>query len=425
MVTQFVMPILTLATILFYIAHWTNDPWKKAMTLFGLLVAGANIWATSQDRVFRVGPHTFRTQSDAAAFLRWVLNLATFDALLMIVFRPRAEVFVCSWLLLVAAAQADTFRQRYRHLVVAIGMGIGGVLLVALYPALSVLELALILAYTTGILVMLGMTETYWLRESATRLAAQKRELDSKWEAERVKRDAAVGSQMRMVSHELGNLLTILDIASSANDHAISGRQLDMVRRAVDYGKRINALILQDARAPGAERTLTVATLLADVELLLAKEVRNSGIHWSAAVTPHHADLAFVERSGSSYFILHNLVKNAKEAHFSKQSAPQFLGAQVTLPDAMIRLSVQERAGCLLIGVEDNAGTLDDATRHALLEGVGQTSKRDGHGLGLRFVREECHKNGYELEIEVESGTRTHFCIVIPPSRRQFLPPKA
>jgi hypothetical protein len=80
MVTQFVMPILTLATILFYIAHWTNDPWKKAMTLFGLLVAGANIWATSQDRVewYRLSGQTNRGSQALEEFVSHGAEKAVF-----------------------------------------------------------------------------------------------------------------------------------------------------------------------------------------------------------------------------------------------------------------------------------------------------------------------------------------------------------
>jgi signal transduction histidine kinase len=47
-------------------------------------------------------------------------------------------------------------------------------------------------------------------------------------------------------------------------------------------------------------------------------------------------------------------------------------------------------------------------------EGRAETSRSDGHGLGMRFVHRECLENGYDLEVASTLGEGTRFTVQIP-----------
>jgi signal transduction histidine kinase len=253
---------------------------------------------------------------------------------------------------------------------------------------------------------MLEMTESHGVRkvEEDTRAAGVARAFEER----SVQRDAVMGGQMRIFSHELRNLLAILDLATQVEGETLSSRQVAMVRRAVDYGKRLNALVLEGAQSTAERRQLRVSELIDDLELLVAREVRSLGIRWEVGITPDTGSLRVLERAGSTYFILHNLVRSACERHAARFdfSARDMMLAGLEFPDDFrpwIRLHAEPRGNELLVRVEDNAGSAK------------RPDSRSAQGsLGLKFVQEECFRNGFRLEAAADDGSGNGPLLFLP-----------
>lgn len=404
LVTRHVLPIMALMSGLFYLAYFSLEQIKIVTLLCGLCVTAANIYLTSKDRKLKIGPWQLRSRTDLADAIRWGFNLLVADVALAVVFEPSAPAFVAMWLILLASAQADLFEQRHRFAVVALGMGIGAVLMRSMYPSMTLLEFLLTNFCMAAVLIMVGVIESYWMREIEARVESRRREIEARFQTDRIKHDAIIGGHLRTVSHELNNLVGVLDMATSMDDE-IKGHELAVIRRAVAYARRINNLVLGDIRDTNTSRVCVVRDLMADINLLLVKEVRWRGFSWHFNLEDDElAGASFQERSGSTYFIVHNLVKNAWEAlEASKRGESGFIHVEAT-----------PFGNRMLLRIIDNAGGMSEELREAILSGASHSTKTNGHGLGLRFVVDECRRNNYELGIVTTPGEGTSFELKIP-----------
>ena len=89
--------------------------------------------------------------------------------------------------------------------------------------------------------------------------------------------------------------------------------------------------------------------------------------------------------------VLMNLLKNAKEAVRNQQNAE-------------IKVEIKNAGADALVIIEDNGPDMTD-DQFASLRNLGQSSKKDGLGLGLAIVRELLEANGGSLKlVRIPSG---------------------
>lgn len=412
--TRYVFPAMTGMSILYYLAYWSPDPSKVAVLGIGVFVTLINIFLSTKNRILRIGDFEIHSRSDLVDCARWIVNLTVFDVMLAVVFDPSMAGFALAWLILVISAQADTFKRRHRHIVVGVGLLTGAVLLGLLFPTLRALEYLLIMFCMTAVVFVLGISESYWTKELNAKIEAQGYEAEARREADLMKQDALTGHHLRTVSHEMNNLLSILDMASDQSHSQVGVTELAIIRRAVTYAKKINALVLGDFRSTNASRVYAVQDLIQDVDLLLSKEVRTRGIAWQVVIDPVAALAAFHERGGSTYFIMHNLVKNAWEAFDSRDMTRLDARRSEVPPGRLIRVVASIEGRDVVLSIEDNAGGISETVRSAILEGRAETSKKSGHGLGLRFVLDECRKNNFRLSIDSDGKVGSTFRMRVP-----------
>ncbi len=113
----------------------------------------------------------------------------------------------------------------------------------------------------------------------------------------------------------------------------------------------------------------------------------------------------FNERAGAVYFIIHNLVKNAYDAIVERHADPL---------DGVIRIAATMQDEQVRITVADNGAGMTPAQLEDFGRADLSSSKAEGHGLGLRFVRREVAENGFSLKVDAASDGGTLFRLGLP-----------
>lgn len=226
-------------------------------------------------------------------------------------------------------------------------------------------------------------------------------------EAHCLQRDAAVGHSVRVVTHEINNLIGIakLSVDNLRYSPVAMPKDIDRLEKALGYMTQVTHLILDGiGNKHATTRTLSLAELQDDVRLLIGHGQSYPQVALSVVFSPDAAQYRFEERTGATYLIIHNLVKNALEAveaRFGEQ-----LGGEV-------RVTAEVLDNQIVIAVEDNGVGMTAAQIEAVMRGNGQSFKVNGHGLGLGFVLGECERNGFLFKVTQGEGHGTGFQLSI------------
>jgi len=168
----------------------------------------------------------------------------------------------------------------------------------------------------------------------------------------------------------------------------------------------LQRLILDDLGGHCATiRKYALEQLQRDTQLLLSGLAMEEQIPVSYGFPETAGNAVFIERSGSTYLIIHNLAKNGFEAIREK------FGDQ---PGGRLEIIASIEAGEIKISVGGNGAGMPEQQLDAVLAGMADTSKPEGHGLGMRFVHRECQENGYRLDAESTIGEGTRFVVYVP-----------
>ncbi|WGZ94262.1 MAG: HAMP domain-containing sensor histidine kinase [Candidatus Thiothrix putei] len=208
-------------------------------------------------------------------------------------------------------------------------------------------------------------------------------------EAHCFQRDAAVGHSVCVVTHEINNLIGIakMSVDNLRYSPVAMPKDIDRLEKALGYMTQVTHLILDGiGNKHTTTRTLSLAELQEDVRLLIGHGQSHPQVALSVVFPADASQYRFEERTGATYLIIHNLVKNALEAveaRFGEQ-----LGGE-------IRVTAEVLDNQIVIAVEDNGVGMTAEQIEALMRGNGQSFKVNGHGLGLGFVHRECEKSGF------------------------------
>jgi signal transduction histidine kinase len=137
----------------------------------------------------------------------------------------------------------------------------------------------------------------------------------------------------------------------------------------------------------------------------LARE-ETAGLRFSVPNTKEH--IQFIERSGSTYLIIHNLVRNGFQATREK------FGDQA---GGVVEVAAVVDGEHIQLSVKDNGAGMSEQQADFIRDGRAETSRPEGHGLGMRFVHRECLENGYDLDVESRLGEGTRVTVQIPLER--------
>jgi signal transduction histidine kinase len=392
---KLVIPILGSGSLAFYVAVVSFPATKAVYVVCAIGVVGCllNAWVTKKSGQWKNSD--FRIRADRIDAVRWALNFLILDVALVIILKPTTASLVAIWTLLLICAQADLFRQSYRVIVLVIGW-VTGTALVFYAPSDSLpWREQILVCFLMGLCVFIFQKmERHWINELISGIR-------SKTINDEMSRDALIGAQSRMISHELASLIVSIEVAT----HKPNEVDVAKLAKSLEIIKNLNRLVLSDLNDSQTKDEVTFGEIVKTIELLLVKEFRTYGIEIKISIEEEARSETFMEFSGSLFLILRNIIKNASEAAVEHHGRGG--GAQVEV-DA--RMGAQH----LELSVSDNGAGMNQEQMEMAKAGEIETTKEDGYGIGLRFVAIQCERNGFVVDVESGEGEGTKFLIKIP-----------
>lgn len=403
MASRVVIPALGSMNLMLLIAYWGTDGIKPYVIAHSMLCSVFNVIITSKERKFTLLGRSFSTRDDTIDSLRWTYNLLITDISLLLALDLEPLGVLATWIILGLSALMDTFRRRNRFIVSIMAFLMGLVPMIVLHggstrPAVIIYGVG---SYISTLLIFRTL-ERAWMRSVAKSIELAHKESDARALAERMKSEAIIGFQQRMISHEMANLTMIIDLYS----RRLPADAGNAIVRAVNKIKSLNHLVLDKYNDTRTRKVVRVGELLDDVELLLGRVVTSRSIDFQVDANADVRALGFEEFDGSVYLIIQNLVKNAMES--IDQAKLQGRSSST------VRLLVaRETATTIKIQIDDDGVGMEPQHLRAVLEGRARSHKEGGHGLGNRLVHEECARNALLLGGQSKLGAGTSLWIIV------------
>ena len=231
----------------------------------------------------------------------------------------------------------------------------------------------------------------------------------------RAQRNEAWGAVAQRMAHEIKNPLTPIQLSAErlrgkianqlqGDDAQILDKSTRTIIRQVDTLKEMVDAFSVYARAPAMNVTkLNLNELIEDVSALYASQQNiNVILNLEEDLEPIEADLGRLSR------LLHNLIKNAKEAIVDKSDAEiSIYTKKVTIADhPVLELSIRDN-GC---------GFATDQVDNIFDPYV--TTKIKGTGLGLAIVKKIVEEHRGTINLNTHCQTGAEFIIQLPFSSR-------
>lgn len=403
--SRIVLPAMGGITLIFHIFlfRWSADVFW--MLSFLVPVTVFNVWVTEAPRVWRLGKYVINFRTDKADMVRWIINLAVADVWLFMVYDPPLSMAIPGWIMLMLSAQADLFQTFYRQVVVAVGYAAGAFLLFYVDDSATLGERVWGLAALAAILFVFDRVEDYWLHELKNRKETEIVADAASRRAQAMEREAQIAQQMRTVSHEVSNLLTVIEFATN-DRQSFDDAQFERVRRSLQMIRRINDLVLKEFTKQPSMHQIAVSRIVDDLRLFVGKQFIDSKVKLHLDLPELTSDRQIYERSGSLFLILSNLLKNAMDAALTKGAS-----AATDEPQVHLRFAVEPEQLAILI--EDNGPGMTPEQIDELRQRKSFTTKTEGNGIGLRFVLDECAENCFECEVNSKLGEGTQVALRI------------
>lgn len=348
-----------------------------------------------------------QTRTDAVDAFRWCVN---FPLDIYIVWSIDANLAsaVIIWLLLTFGAMTEVYGRKHKLISVGVAFISFCVLIVYVYNIDLKTQIYLIICYLSLVFILWKLQQ--YISDGMLQVVQEQVERQNvEREAEILQRNAAIGHSTRAINHELNTLIGIANIsmyqiASKSKTDSLS-QEIDRINKSLSYMTRVSSLILDGlGNRHAAKRIISLAELHADLKLLLCIDTDFYLKQLALEFPDNAADYQFMERTGSTYLIMHNLVKNAHEAVTEKYGRH---------PDGLIRIKATVEENMLHLSVSDNGRGMSAQEIEDIHNQIASTKKLEGHGLGLKFVKSECDKNGMKLLINSVPNDFSLFTIQI------------
>ena len=405
LLTKIILPVFLVTSFFLMVSHWGAD----MRSLIGICVLAIivifNAFLSNKNRIIKTKWGEFETRSDEVDTLRWFVNL-TLDMFLVWSLDVHSTAIVMVWILLTFGAMADIQKKKNKIFIITVSF-ITFCILVIFFYSLDAKTLVYLISCYLALILILWKLEGYLVQEIASFLVERSHRESIEVEALKIQRDAAIGSSTRAISHELNNLIGVAQLSTEMlrDSRSEKERELERLDKVLSYMTKISSLVLDDlGKGSVSKRRISLADLKSDIQLLLC--VGFDELSTSIVVDfPSDADQCFFEeRAGSTYLIIHNLVKNASEA-ISEQESAKING--------IIKIIAKNDVGKISISVLDNGpGMTEEHYRKIELGDIAASTDR-GHGLGLKFIRKECRLNKFILDYNSYDNVGCCFTLIV------------
>ncbi len=407
-VEKIVTPLLGVASLVFWITYFDVSSLYPAIGIaVAIATAIMNIRWTLKPWSLNFFGKSLNMRSDQADLVRWTINLAILDPIIVLFMNPDPVGMLVVWIILMIGAICDMFESRFRAITAGIGI-ISGMLVFAYahgqnYALMQMLFFAVCLgAISAALLACFRMWEKALNEIESFHIERQKMERD----VFKLRSESMIGQQSRAISHEIKNILSVMTLALDIPNTDGSKRET-ILRRTVEKLSRISTIVTNTNRTSDVRVKRNVADLLEDVRMIVGPFAAGYKVSLQIDVTEESKSVSFEELDGTLYLILHNLIKNGIEATVDKGTS----GSE------KIELAVRaapNQSGLMRFEVRDQGMGMDANQLQTYLSGNLGTSKEYGHGLGGKFIVDRCAQNGFKLGGGSQKNIGTSIWIDVP-----------
>lgn len=399
------MPVIVTTAIILVAAYWRFDAKFYAGLAIMLSLNFLNVYYSIADRVIGTPWGQVHSRSDEFDTFRWCSNLLL-DVYLLWCFELPTAVAAFTWLILSFGALTEVYRQRNKLITMSVAISGFAYLVYFIYPTDPITQFYLTFAYT-GLLFVLWKLESHIVSEMTLYMRERIERESAELNNEHLLRQASVGESARALSHEVSNLVLVgkhtLQLMDEKNN-ASEKHQLRL-QKTFDYLDQVSHLVLDEiGQNNPAVHNYSLGSLAIDLRLLVNTNKLSSGPSFYLDIPKQLHTLSFTERAGSTYLILHNLVKNAHEA--IQRHHDDIHEGKISITTILIGENIE-------ITVDDNGGGMLPETLDNIMQQA-QDNIPLGHGLGFKFVLKEARKNGFKLSAESTINIGTTFKLTIP-----------
>lgn len=388
MTTKIILPAIGIPSILLILACFTTEPSVIFGIIMHIVVASTNIFLTKENREFKLFGRTIRSRDDKFDYIRWITNLVLLDPVLYYLLNPSQTVHFACWTMLTVAALIDTYKKSYRLRVVLTSAVMFFISHSVIFPSVGVVEKILLTSVLCSFVFVVWAIESRFLVSMIQAAERAETVLRQETEMEKMESEAAFGKQLRIISHEINNTLAVLSITDPI-EHA------EIMQRAIVKLRTISTLVLEGASGSRPKAMTSVKILLEEIRMLVRPMVTHNGCKWIEKIDEKIQDDIFEEYAGASFLILQNFVKNSVE--------------EVSKKNGNITFEVKKVDNSVLFSIQDNGGGLAKSPFLEIESNV--SSKKTGHGIGLKFVLREAKKSGFEVGCNPGPGSGAMFWI--------------
>ena len=414
LVTKFVLPVMAGVSVFVCTHYFEPTPRVLAVIVLGALTAAVNIFLTTGYRNIHFLNARLKNRSDALDLGRWIFNIGVTDTLLAITLPMSYVEFVNFWFFLSVCSFADNFARRFRVVISVFCFVAFFAISWYFFEEKNIPKLLFVAFGIFSFLFIFSKLEKYWIESLEDLVNAEHTKSEIILETEKMRIDAVLGMQSRHISHELGNMIMVIDASVNLMKKSLSSEnqavlaRLGQLEKAINYIRKINYLVIDSMKFKAEIRTMKVQEFFDDVEMLFGKDLMSRGVNWTSTLDEKLQTYEFNERSGSMFLIIQNILKNSCESMLEN-------GIQRMLPDSALGFIIEKTGqNEMTVTIKDNGRGMDEATLSRVLRGKMASEKENGHGLGLRFVHSECEKNGFDLSATSEVKVGTEFYLKVP-----------
>jgi signal transduction histidine kinase len=406
-----IKPIVTkILSIYTSILILLNVSWSmnSLIVLIILVMTGVfNITFDNKIFGFKFAGRKYALSSDASDACRWIVNIIFADVPLSLLMDLQPLALAGFWTLVLVSIVAETYQRKHRYFVFGIAFCASVVCMIVTADILTLHDLEFWIINQLAISAFFVSIEAFWNDATVRHLDSEQSAAESKKrleeamaKADSLRRLALVGEHARIISHEVTNLIMGFELISQVNKSA----ELDSMRTGLNYLQLVSRLVLDDIQVEPLVQKSRFDDLLMNVDQVLGKQISKKRIEWVVSRDSVPAGISFFERSGSTYLILQNIIKNAREAVQRKHS---------NFAKGKIRLECTLNGDALKISVFDNGDGLTDLQLHEMRHGLSRTHQIDGHGIGMHFVFSECKKNSFSFHANRTPSGETEIGITV------------
>ncbi|PWQ93577.1 ATP-binding protein [Leucothrix arctica] len=405
-----IIPVMVITDIFLIASYWDQN---NQQTRYGVLAVLFLIGFNLIQCVFKSIPTPWgplETRSETLDVIRWCVNLSTSMYIIWCLNIDEPAVAAFFLLLLTFGAMTEVYRQKHKLVTVGMAFVCFCILFYGIYP-LAIEDRIYMTACYLGLVFFIWKLERLMIGEITQFILEQKERRSVEKESEGLQRDAAIGHSTKAINHELNTLigvanLSAFQIETNHNAHNDIEQEMKRLDRTLSHMNRVSSLVLDGLGNKKAKvHTISLQELESDLRLLISTNNRVCKTQLTINFPEKSEDYFFEERSGSTFLIIHNLVKNAFEAvdevHMGRCTGK--VDVDVTVLDDKF-----------VISVEDNGIGMSELKIVNIKQQLATTTKLEGHGLGLKFVQSECIKNNMILDISSKIDTFSVFKITVP-----------